>query len=180
MSDIKRIPYDSHPNRCQNTGSHGQCINLGKLLSNDTYANYCTPHGGAGVQSIINKSTARNYRLSVARFERQMSEKLNQSEIKGLREEISILRICLQERLNRCMDATDLILQSGPISEMVMKIERVVTSCHKLESNMGMLLDRQAILQFANNVITIIAEQVTDEENLSNIADAILVAVGDQ
>ncbi len=73
----------------------------------------------------------------------------------------------------------DLILQSQAISAMVMNIERVVSSCHKLEGSMGHLLDKQAILQFAQEVISIITKTLDgDDDRLTIIADEILQTVG--
>ena len=86
----------------------------------------------------------------------------------------------MEERLNKCSDATDLILQSGPISDLVMKIEKVVASCHKLEGQMGTLLDKQAILQFAQAVISIIASELEGQEAIIDaIATKILTSLSD-
>lgn len=84
----------------------------------------------------------------------------------------------MEERMATCHDATDLILQSGPISDLVMKIEKVVGSCHKLEGAMGQLLDKQAILLFASQVIQIISEHITDAALVNLIADKITQSLG--
>jgi hypothetical protein len=108
-----------------------------------------------------------------------MDEKMGADDVKSLREEIAILRICLEQRLNKCNDAMDMILQSGAISDMVMKINTVVQSCHKLEGSMGHLLDKQAILQFAQVVIGIVGSVLKDHpEHINTIADEILATIG--
>ena len=176
---IERAPYEDHPGRCQSTNSKGQCANLGIPLDNGTYAAFCQAHGGNQSQDAHIKNSVRNYRLTVARFRTQLDEKAEAEGIKSLRDEIAILRICLEERLNTCKDAMDLILNSGAISDMVMKINVVVQSCHKLEGSMGQLLDKQAILQFAQVVIGIISSELEDSpERINTIADNILKAVG--
>ena len=55
----------------------------------------------------------------------------------------------LEEVLNKCKDSKDLILKSSVISDLVVKVEKLVSSCHKMEGSMGQLLDKSAILQFA-------------------------------
>jgi len=134
-------------------------------------------HGGNWAVSREEKNSMRNYMLT--KWQAKVAQKSDSSAIKSLREEIGVLRTMLEERLNRCEDAMDLILQSGPISDMVMKIERLVTSCHKLEGSMGQLLDKQAILQFATLVIGIVSDVVTDEAQIEAISDRLLAAVGE-
>jgi hypothetical protein len=175
---FERAPYPEHPNRCQATNAKGQCNNLGLVLEDGLYSEYCLAHGGNQAQAQQKKNSLRNYRLTVARWKTKIDEKAEATGIKSLRDEIAILRVCLEERLNGCHEAADLILQSGPISDMVMKIERVVGSCHKLEGSMGHLLDKQAILQFAQVVIGIISKNITDESQINIVADEILTAVG--
>ena len=182
---FEKAPYPEHPGRCQAVNSQGQCPNLGIRLDDsdgdiDIYRGpYCLAHGGNHAQEAHQKKKVRNYRLTIAKFRAQMDEKIDAIGIKSLREEIAILRICLESRLNTCNDAMDLILQSGAISDMVMKINIVVQSCHKLEGSMGHLLDKTAILQFAQVVIGIVTKTLEDEpEKINTIADEILATIG--
>jgi hypothetical protein len=85
----------------------------------------------------------------------------------------------MEDRLNRCEDEADLLLQSHTISDLVMKIDKVVKSCHQLEGSMGQLLDKQAILQFASEVIGVISIALEGQEDkISEIADGIVTIVG--
>lgn len=132
--------------------------------------NFCIFHGG-GAQ----KSTVNNYRLT--KWQQRLNEKANNEQVKSLREEIGLLRILLEERLNRCETSLDLILESGPISDLILKINAVVSSCHRLESSMGILLDRQSIIQFANEVINILAEVLGDDSRVELIANRLVERV---
>ncbi len=177
--DFEKAPYPEHPGRCQAVNSQGQCPNLGVQLGDGQRAPFCLAHGGAKVHQSSEKEKIRNYQLTIARWRGKLDDKADAEGIKSLRDEIAILRICLEERLNTCQDAMDLILQSQAISSMVMNIERVVTSCNKLEASMGHLLDKQAVLQFAQVVIGIIAKALEDQpETVNLIADEILQTVG--
>jgi hypothetical protein len=80
----------------------------------------------------------------------------------------------LEERLLQCHSPNDLTIHSQQIMNMVMTVERVVNSCHKLELSMGQLLDRNALDEFAANVISTISEHVTDPDLLDTLAQAIL------
>jgi hypothetical protein len=161
----ERVEPDD-PRRCQHVTVQGQC-----LIISHPGSKYCYPHGGASTAHAAKRKELRNYRLT--KWKARVQEKGDSEHIKSLRDELGILRVILEERLESCKSSMDLILHSGQISDMVMKIERVVSSCHKLEGSMGQLLDKSAILQFASQVLTIIGDEVQDEAALARIADRI-------
>jgi len=86
----------------------------------------------------------------------------------------------LEVQINSCNDSVELMLSSGPISDLVLKIEKVVSSCHKLEGSMGQLVDKAALLQFAHQVVSIISKHIEDSAVLSQIADEILDILKDE
>lgn len=169
---IQKVEYPEAKNRCQAVTSQGQCLNQAM-----PGMAWCTVHGGNVQAKSQEKASLSNYRLGLwqAKLERQTSS----TQLKSLRDEIGILRILLEEKMNKCQDVTDLILQSAGISDLVVKIEKLVTSCNKLESSLGELMDKQAILRFAGSVISIITETLGEEpEKVNEIASKILAAVG--
>lgn len=175
-SGFSRVPYPEHPNRCQSVNSVGQCLNLAVILPDGSYGTNCLAHNGNMQINRAKVNGLRNYNLS--KWQARVEQFGSSSDVKSLRDEIGILRLLMEERLNRCQDAQDLILQSAPIADLVMKIEKVVASCHKLEGSMGQLLDKQAILQFAQQVIAIIgAALVGQEEKIDQIASEIVKVI---
>ena len=78
----------------------------------------------------------------------------------------------IEEKINRCTDETDLLLVSGPLSDLIMKVEKVVASCNRLEMKLGNLLDRTKVVQFAQTVVAIVSNYV-DENDLEKIATEI-------
>ena len=155
-SGITKVNRPDHPDRCQGRvarGKSGQCWNT-KVPG----SNFCLSCKGVdnGPELRLN-----NYRLSKAKWQQELIHQANSSGIKSLRDEIAILRVIMQERLNTLENENDLILQSGAISDLVGKIERIVVSCHKLEGSMGQLVDKSALLQFAGEVVGIGLETAT-------------------
>lgn len=172
MDPITRAKPDD-PNRCQHVIPQvGQCPNkkAGEGATN------CAAHGGASQLNSAERLSLRNYRLT--KYHARIQELGESSEVKSLRDEIGILRMLVEERLNRVNDSMDLLMQSQPISDLVIKIEKIVTSCHKMEERTSQCLDRQAILQFASEVINIIDSKLADKEVVESIADDILAAIG--
>ena len=177
MADIEKCKELDDPHRCQATiPSKGQCINMASKTEDGKYGSFCMAHGGNRFIEKEKKDSLRNYQLD--KFKARLSRHAESPGIKSLRDEIAILRMMLEERLNRCKDETDLVLQSGPISDLVMKIDKIVGSCHKLEGSMGQLLDKQAILQFASEVIEVIGDAVKDEVAIEKIGNSIMEIVG--
>jgi len=178
MADgIFKADGEDDPNRCQGTTKLGQCPNKAVLLPSGKYGTYCLCHGGNKQVENEEKQNKRLYHLG--KFQAQLEQQADHVNIKSLREEIGILRMVMQERFQMIKDSTDLMLHSGPITDLVMKIEKLVASCHKLEGSMGQLLDKQAILHFASQVVGIVGEVLQNEEDkIQAIGDRIIKLVG--
>ena len=163
---------DEDLDRCQAISGPGQC-NLRAVENSE----FCPAHGGNMAHQANKNKELRNYRLS--KFQARIAELGNNDNITNLRDEIAILRIMIEERINTCKDSHDLMLMSSPLSDLIMKVEKVVVSCNKLESKLGNLLDRNKALQFAQIIVQIIGNYITDEEELDKISEEILKALKD-
>lgn len=173
MAIIPKCPYPEHPDRCQGIKhGQGQCTNLSA-----DHSSFCLCHGGNKAGEAVVKKALSNYRLT--KWQARLDDKTSQTEIKSLRDEIGILRVVMEETLNRCETESDLMINASKISDMAMKIEKLVASCHKLEGSMGKLMDKAAILQFAAEIVEIIGRELEgDEEKISSIGEQIFAAVG--
>jgi len=150
--------------RCQAVTPHyGQCTN--KIIPN---TQFCTFHGGNAQLAYLERSKMRNYRLR--KFQNRMEDFLTSPAIKSLREEIAILRMVLEEKLNQIDDPINLVLQAGPIGNLVLQINQIVSSCHKLELSSSRLLDREAIVQFSTQIVKILSENIQDEIILNKVS----------
>lgn len=135
-------------------------------------AKYCPRHGGSVDMARNKKKAANQYRLSV--WKNRLSEFTDNDGVKSLRDEIGILRIVLEEMMNKCSDRNDLLIYSSKISELAVKIEKLVMSCDRLEKNMGQMMDRPSALKFASKVVEIIGRHVESAEQLDSISHEIL------
>jgi len=156
------------PRRCQCVTPKGQCPSLaceGKA--------FCRVHGGSKVDKSL-----RNYHLN--KWSTRVNELADNELLKNINEEIGILRMMLETRLNRIHDEAALIIDAGPITNLVDKIASLVERCHKLELNTGKLLNKQSIMQFADEVIAIISDVVENETQLAVISERIVAALEEQ
>lgn len=167
----ERVSEPDDPNRCQGMIHTGQCLNKAVPPSK-----FCMAHGGNRAQQLEKKEKNRMYHLS--KWQQKVNKFTDHDEVKGLREEIGILRMMMEERLNMCKTEMDLMLYSGPISDLVMKVEKLVTSCNKMESQLGNVLDKNQAIQLAQEMVEIIGkhlEGIPDKDticrNITSLVD---------
>lgn len=170
QDEVKRISGPDDPRRCQGTTSLGQC----QQVALDG-AHLCAMHGGKQVINKQAKESMNNYRLT--QYRATIQEKAGSSSIKSLRDEIGILRLLIEERLNLCKTPAELILASGQIGDLVIKVEKLVTSCHRIEDSMGQLLDKSTLVQFADRVVQIIADNIKDSVIIEKVSNSIVDAL---
>jgi hypothetical protein len=166
-SQIIKSPYPEHPNRCQATNNKGQCFNL--AVEDGTF---CLAHGGNKQTESKKAASLKNYRAG--QWQAKINRFSESSQIKDLREEIGILRMIMEERLTFCKTETDLLLHSHVISDLVMKIEKVVVSCNKLEASLGQHMDKTALMGFAQQVIQVISINIEDRELVDQVANELV------
>lgn len=158
------------PRRCQGIGAYGQC-----LLFATEGAKYCPMHGGA--KKNVNKENARGYRLTM--WQARMEEFAESDKLLSLYQEIGIIKIMIEEILNFCQDANTLILYSTKISNLVMSVEKLVATSKRFEATSGDMLNKQAVLTLAGNLVDIIGKYVKDDTILDEVATAMLTAITD-
>lgn len=163
----ERIDRPDDPKRCQCVTTKGQCTNRSIEGSK-----FCGAHGGNKAVEATEKKNLSGYRL--AKYQNRLAEFADSDKIKSLRDEIGILRILIEERFNfSCKTETDLLLHSGPLADLVMKVEKLVTSCDRIESKLGLMMDKTQVMQLATEVVEIISQFVLDEATLTEIAGRI-------
>lgn len=169
MTWHERVPYAAHPDRCQTNNAVGQCWFF-KVEGSD----YCLIHGGTAAQKAKKKRDLDMYRLG--RYQQRVQELKDDSEIRSLRSEIGILRMLIEDRFNSIQNETELMAHSSAIADMLMKVEKLVSSCTKIEKQLGELLDKGQIVQFGQEVVEIISEYVNSEK-LEEVALKIVQAM---
>ena len=144
------VAKEDAENRCQCVTTKGQCIQ--EALEG---SNFCASHGGNKAVEANAKRDANNYRLH--QWQTRIKDFKDSSSIKSLRDEIGILRLLMEERLNAATTPAKLMMESHHISRLAGDIRSTVESCHKLESQMGQMMDKQAIIRFAGQVVSIVS-----------------------
>lgn len=156
--------------QCQGLVRNGQCP-----FRQEPGSIYCKIHVATSVKEKNSAKAIRNYQLS--KWQARVNDFADNQSVKSLREEIGISRMVLETILDKCQDNNDILLYSGKIVDCVMKIEKVVASCHRLEQSTGMLLDKSSILQIAGTIVEIISKHIEDSTILETISDEIISTI---
>lgn len=168
---MEKVTDPDDPQRCQGATANGQCVH-----KSEEHSHFCAMHGGKKGKEAKDKEGMRNYRLT--KFKSRVTELSNNANLASLRDEVAILRMIIEEKVNACNDTHQLLLVSGPLSDLVMKCGALVEKCNRLENRLGNFLDRNKITQFAEICIEIIARCVP-EENMEQVSEEIFNALGE-
>lgn len=155
--------------RCQHVGQSGQCQY--EVVEG---ARNCLHHGGLPTAKRNNALAVSSYRLE--QYQARMEHHAVDAAVKSLRGEIGILRMMIETRINQCKDDYDLMLQSASIAKLITDCNTLVTNCHRIETLTGQMLDKQSIIEFAQNVIAIISEKC-EPEQAEAIAEELLCLI---
>lgn len=158
------------PDRCQATHVKGQC----RYKAMDG-SKYCPMHGGNKAQASIANQVQRQYQL--AKWQDSTDAFADEDQVKSLRGEIGITRLLLQETVGRCKNSGELLMYSGKIGDLISKIEKLVVSCHRLETNLGMTLDKSKVLDLAAQFVEIIGKHISDDATINAISTEIVAMI---
>jgi len=139
----------------------------------------CPLHGANMQLASQEHKSMRMYRL--AKFQKKVEKFAGHNKLKTLNEEVAILRMLVEEKVNQCNDMTELMLVSDPVSNMVMKVQKLVESCDKLETKSGVLLNKQQIQNIATQLMQATAAKINEfadvhkikSEDVSSLLEAI-------
>lgn len=169
---LRRVAEDD-PRRCHYTAGQFQCWN--ESVNN---SNFCPLHSaGAGTKAKEKQIAIGNYRLR--QYAERVKDFATNPALKSLREEIGITRMLLEETLNKCTETNLLMLHSSRIGQLVNTISALVTSCHNLEVKSGALLDKNAVMVIAEQMINIIASHIQEPDLLNAISMGITKVLTD-
>lgn len=193
MAPITQKLFNAEPDdplRCQGAANNGggQCryLSIAGLVRDTlwveidegvdyTIIDTCPKHRGTQRIEKQQKQKAYDYRLQI--WQQRVSEFAESDRVKTLRGEIGILRLLVEEILAKCSDRQELMLYSSKIASLIMQIEKLVRSCDRLESSMGMLLDKAGALVLAGEIVDVISTHIQDPAIIDAISGGIIDAI---
>lgn len=156
---------ENDPNRCQSVHSQSgeQCTYLS--MPNTTY---CPVHA-----PVFNRETANTglYNLKRTSVLNRLEQMKKNPEGKSLVVELGILRLTLEELLNKCGDDQwAFAMNQGPITNLIQTIQSTLIANMKVEKHIGELLSIEQVLVLAQELYNIVTKYVVDPTVLGSIA----------
>jgi hypothetical protein len=166
--------------RCQGdgTGAEGQCrfLSISGMKRDDLIgdqvpdSNKCPKHGGTEIK-LKEQRRLHDYELGI--WQTRLDNLAESSNVKNLRGEIGILRLLMERTLTSCTDPTTLMISAPRLADLAVKLEKVVSSCDRLETKAGLILDEQGAIRFAISVSNIIKKYLPDTADIKNVLSEI-------
>jgi hypothetical protein len=162
-----RVNDLADPRRCKGAVSDGQCKQVA-LHNND----YCKLHSG-GVDHLPAEQQ-RGFLLAKAEDKVRLATVSGDLEpVKELRDTIALTHMLIEKRWNLITDDEELLVHCGPLNQLIGTMEKLVNSCHKIETNLGELLARHAVLALAKEMVEIVIDELQGIEDYEEIIDRI-------
>lgn len=170
---MERVSDPADPRRCVGQTQSGQCRNFAEQGDDR-----CRAHAG-----VENPGEKRMYLLHKAQHQKRLTELSSSSQLTSLREEIGILRMLIEERLNLVKTDNDLLSAFGPLQQSFVTVERLVKTLHSMEQDLGLLLNKSAVVKLGQSLSQIIVEELRDvpgyEQLVDRINERMLVAIAE-
>lgn len=149
--------------QCDYTSKYAQCKQ--EAIEG---ARFCAQHSRDPQAGL-----ARQYMLTKAKYRERYSDFADHNEIRSLRDEIAIVRSIMEARMNLIDSDSDLLASCGQIASLAITIERLVKSCHQLESQLGSLLSKPVLLSIASTIVQILLSELAHIDGYELIVDRI-------
>jgi hypothetical protein len=161
-----RVNDLSDPRRCQGAAPDGQCQNFAEHGSK-----YCKHHGGV---DQLPTEQRRGFLLAKADDQTRLATVADELEpVKELRDTIALTHMLIEKRWNLIKDDNDLLIHCGPLNQLIQTMEKLVNSCHRIQTNLGELLARHAVLALAREMVAIVIDELDGIEDYEAIIDRI-------
>jgi len=168
---------ENDPHRCEATTQAGQCRHVS--IEGHTKCAYHLRR-----LNIEDSMALRTYLLTNPDIASAAGRHSQAEEIKSLREEIALCRSLVERRLNMIENPTDFIGAIGHINTLFLTLEKLISSCHRLEVNLGTLLSKTALLDLAREIVDILMSELEHvdgfEDLVDKIGERIVAAIVDQ
>lgn len=164
-SKLPKVSFPDDPRRCTSIIGNDQCPHI-RVPGHQTCERHCS-----GAMRIA-RSNLSNYKFS-EQFHGRIGDFAASEDIKSLRGEIGVCRLLLQSVVNQCRDDLELSMQADRIARLADNLNRLITSCHKLETSTGQLLDKTVVINIGGMIVNVLDKYIEDKALLGEIGNEI-------
>ncbi len=167
--------YKQTPVRCP-SGDPNACKRCGEFLAIPGY-DYCPIHS-AGAGGELDLARRGIYNFKKGEILRRMQVFKNNPESRSLASEIALLRILLEDTINKCGDDQyDLIMSEGPIVRIINSIRETLTANQKIEERVGELLSIEQVIEIIKMIYNMVGDYIKNPNQMQELADRINILI---
>lgn len=167
------------PHRCQAVNSRGQCEHLALEGLQLCETHHKHPNN-------IRKKHLQHYLLSNPDLQKRLNRQAAVEEVRSLREEIHLARVMVEARLDLIEenDRGDMLAAFSNVNTYLATIEKLVSSCHRMEVSLGNLLSKASVFTLGQEIVNILVDELQHlngyEKIIDKISERIVVIIAKQ
>ena len=112
---------------------------------------FCQVH-----KAQASKANLNQYRINCALLGSSLQRHHAADQLKNVSAEVAIVRSLLEARLNMIENDAELVAAMPVLKDFALTVDKLAQSCHTMDVKLGNLLDKQALMKLAQQIITII------------------------
>ncbi len=157
------------PQRCQSVTASAQCPKR-SIAGSD----FCVAHAHIG-QAELHERRVRHYLLSNPDLQARLNRQAGIEEVRTLREEIYLARVMVETRLDLVEegDRGDMLAAFSNVNTYLQTIEKLVSSCHRMEISLGSLLSKASVFTIGQEIVSILVDELQNVDGYEEIVDRI-------
>ncbi len=170
MAKLQRVERDDDPDRCQAVFAGGQCP-----YKRHEVSEYCIMHGGNKAVEAAKKRAVHDYKLQT--YQERLDTLAGSANVKNLRGEIGILRIAMEETLAMIKTPNQFPLYADKLQSLARDLKGLVEVAQKIEERNRELLSKTEVFNIADAVVAIVADYITDPDQLLEVGELLNAAI---
>lgn len=115
----------------------------------------------------------RNYMLEDAKLQESLEGKLASNMILSLREEVALLRVMIQDRLNFAKSDADRLVAYNQVGVWLGTLDKLVNSLNRLEKETSQTLTKETLMEVGRAIVMILSEEIKKLEGHEQVIDAV-------
>lgn len=119
----------------------------------------------------------RNYLLDDEKLRESLEGKLGSNMIMSLREEVALLRVMIQDRLNLAKSDAERLVAYNQVGNWLGTLDKLVNSLNRLEKETSQVLTKETLMQVGRAIVSILSEEIKRLEGYEDVIDAVATRI---
>jgi hypothetical protein len=157
------------PGRCQGMTHDGQCNQLSL-----SYSKFCKRHARGDKTEEMN---VERYLIDNQELRDSYMRQQGNKHYLNLEQEIHLIKMLIERRLNSIRTEADLTLSCAPIANLVARLESMKVALLKMEQQLGLVINKDDLNQLAREIAAVLDEELEGKDDKEELMERICIRV---